>query len=233
MAGTLDAISTIDADKILATFFFYCHSAGPTLCPFSANTSSAIDIFNRFQVMISYLNSTYATQQDWENATAIDTALTLFQTGLLQATYDPISLFPTIGTGLVIVEGFILSGNITYNSIFDILRAIGLLPDSEDLPDLPPGDPHPEYQFERFHSVACTDTGGKLYNSSFEEYTKRLPVLQNESWIGGNGVWTQFLPCLSWGIKSDDVYAGPFGGRTKGRMLAVGNRFDPVTPLVK
>lgn len=72
-----------------------------------------------------------------------------------------------------------------------------------------------------------------MYNSSFEEYTKRLPVLQNESWIGGNGVWTQFLPCLSWGIKSDDVYAGPFGGRTKGRMLAVGNRFDPVTPLVK
>ena len=77
MAGTLDAISTIDADKILATFFFYCDSAGPTLCPFSTNMSSALDIFNRFQVMISYLNSTHATQQDWENATAIDTALTL------------------------------------------------------------------------------------------------------------------------------------------------------------
>ncbi|PVH75712.1 alpha/beta-hydrolase [Cadophora sp. DSE1049] len=229
VAGTLDAISTIDQDKIFATFFFYCHSAGPTLCPFSAN-ATALDIFNRFEIMISHLNSTHATQQNWENATALDTAILMIQTGLRQAMYDPIGLFPTIGTGLVTVENIILSGNVRYDSILDILRALGLFP--ETIPELPPGDPSPELIFERFHSVACADVGGKLYNSSFEEYAMRLLELQGQSWIGGNGIWLQYLPCLSWPIVSDDVYDGPFGGKTKGKILAVGNRFDPVTPLV-
>ncbi|KAH7378058.1 hypothetical protein BKA64DRAFT_248579 [Cadophora sp. MPI-SDFR-AT-0126] len=230
VAGTLDALLTIDQDNIFATFFFYCYSAGPTLCPFSTNTT-ALHIFDRFQAMISNLNSTHAAQQNWDNATALELTISLIQTGLRQAMYDPIGLFPTIGTGLVTIESIILSGNVSYDTILDILRALGLFPDN--IPELPPGDPSPELFFERFHSVACADVGGRLYNSSFEEYAKRLSKLQEESWIGGNAIWLQYLPCLSWKIVSDDVYAGPFGGKTKGRILAVGNRFDPVTPLVK
>ena len=43
----------------------------------------------------------------------------------------------------------------------------------------------------------------------------------------------QLLPCLSWPITSDDVFAGPFGGVTNKPVLVVSNTLDPVTPLVK
>ncbi|KAL2070425.1 hypothetical protein VTL71DRAFT_13451 [Oculimacula yallundae] len=226
-AGTIDSLSNIDMDAVMATFFVYCYAAGPSQCPFSIG-ASAYDIYHRFETMINHLNVTQAVQQKWENATAIGSTIQTMQSGLFGALSDPPEYFPRLSIALVAIESFALSGKIASDSVAAIKTA--LLGDGNAV--LPPGDPTPELQQIRLAAVGCSDTGGKLYTTSFSEYAARLPILQERSWIGGDSAWVNYLPCMSWSIKSEDVYLGPFGGEVKGRFLAVGNRFDPQTPLV-
>ncbi|KAH7310031.1 hypothetical protein BKA65DRAFT_414371 [Rhexocercosporidium sp. MPI-PUGE-AT-0058] len=234
IAADINALYTIDQDKVFSTFFLYCHQAGPTLCPFYTG-KTPVDIYNRFESMLSDLNFTYAKQQHWENATAMISVVEILKDALRPTSYDPMKWFPVLGTGLVTVDTYVKSSNLSSAAILDILSALSA-PSSGSGggdPGLPPGDPTPLNSLTRFLGVACPDTGNRLFNSSFEEYTKRLAVSQRQSWIGGTRVWQEVLPCLGWSIRSDDVFEGPFGGRTGGRFLAVGNRLDPVTPLVK
>ncbi|KAE9372919.1 hypothetical protein N431DRAFT_376208 [Stipitochalara longipes BDJ] len=215
----------VDEDAVFATFFQYCHFAGPEQCPFYTGITPH-DIYLRFEAMISRLNVTQATEQGWSNATAIEIAVRYVQYGLDSGAYTPIDRFPSLGTALVTVET--ITSNLTIATAQSLRSLLGLQNSI-----LGPGDPGPlAAVINRFTAVACTDTGGLFYNSSFAEYAKRLPVLQKQSWIGGNSVWGQLLPCLSWGIRSDDVFSGPFGGRTDRPMLVVSNTLDPVTPIM-
>ncbi|KAG4431992.1 hypothetical protein IFR05_012520 [Cadophora sp. M221] len=235
VTADINAISTIDQDKVFSTFFVYCHHAGPVLCPFHTGNSPR-DIYNLFESLFVALNFTHATRQGWENATEMMAVIQFLQSGIGRAVYDPVEYFPTIGTGLVVVDTLVKASNLSSSAVLEIFFAFST-PSSGDgradpNPGFPPEDPAPMNSVNRFLGVVCSDTGGRLYNSSFEEYKKRFGVLQRQSWIGGTGVWKQYLSCLGWSIKSEDVFEGPFGGRTKGSFLVVGNTLDPVTPLV-
>ena len=218
--------AAVDEDAVFETFFQYCHLAGQEQCAFYTGTTPH-DIYLRFEAIISGLNISYAREQDWSNASAIELALTFIQYGLAQAVHAPIDRFPALAEALVSVEALVV--NITVDTPWDLRGVFNL-----ENPVVGPGDVWDLGTLvNRFPAVACTDTGGLFYNSSFEAYSTRLPILQKQSWVGGNSIFSNLLPCLSWPITSDDVFAGPFGGVTNMPLLVVSNTLDPATPHMK
>lgn len=92
-----------DTDAAFSTFFIYCSMAGPDLCSYHTG-STAQDIFDRFDSIISRLDVDYATEQQWANATLLDIALEGVKLLSFQATYAPFDSFTGLSKVLVNLE---------------------------------------------------------------------------------------------------------------------------------
>ncbi|KAE9366802.1 alpha/beta-hydrolase [Stipitochalara longipes BDJ] len=228
-------IYVADTDDLFSTFFLYCHLAGSSVCPFYTG-SSAHDIYLRFESMISKLNSTYAMEQGWQNATDIDTALKFFRNGvILQSLYHPILNFPYLAQGFADLDAALMNTtNTTLEnqlSNFIQLQLAALKESIKTAPFFVQDDDQFGPENPWYPAVACLDNGGVWHNLTHQELFSRLKALQGESYIGGLGNVNNALTCVPWQILTDDRYAGPFGGKTKNPVLFVSNVLDPVTAI--
>jgi hypothetical protein len=228
-AGDLGTWLT-NTDEAFSTFFIYCKLAGPANCPFYAG-SSATDIYERFENMLSRLDVREAEAQKWENSTLINIALEELKMLTFQTLYSPVHGFPALAKLLIIFEDAVQ--NLTEESLapLDNLLHKHINSSSDGNSTTSFGKKTTKLVFQA--SIACSDNGNRWYKKSLEEVLPTIKALEKQSFIGGETLSMNLVACTAWDIQGDDVYNGPFGGDTKNPILFVSNTIDPVSPLVK
>lgn len=207
-----------DADEVFSTFFLYCHLAGPSKCSFyTGNTSH--DIFLRFESMLSRLNSTYALEQGWQNATQMDSFLRQLRWNVIfENVYEPISYFPLFATWFSALDAsFTNASNTTNvtNTTDTTYAADTTLDDIEDIistaADMPSNGPNVQGDGDTpwaILGVVCTDNGGALYNLSSEALMPRFKTFLNQSYLGGWNEIDETMECVKWPSVTKYRYAG-------------------------
>jgi len=83
--------------------------------------------------------------------------------------------------------------------------------------------------------IRCADNTVRTSNVS-----DVLPFIDNWyklSRLAGDQIAVVFMKCLQWKIKPKEIYTGSFvvpnGIKTRKPLLLIGNKFDPVTPVVQ
>jgi len=204
--------STSDTDDTFSTFFIYCHLAGPSQCPFYTG-STAHDIYLRFETMISKLNSTYAMEQGWQNASDIDNALQQFKIPYLFNTlYQPIISFKYLAQGLAVAEAALVNpSNTTFGVLRDLMfdLQLGIFKDTISTHLFRVQSDGDTSSVEMWHpGVACLDNGGVWHNMTRADILNRIKLFEKESYIGSSGIASNAVECVPWQIVTDDRYAG-------------------------
>lgn len=182
-------------DAAVASFFTYCHLAGPTLCPFYTGSSPS-DIATRFENLFVPLNVSYAVAQNWTNVTNIVESLPVIKNAIRLGAYSPITVFPAMAEQLVAFE--LAIKNITAEAI-EAAATIGVSD------DVIPGTV--EGLQEYLPAVACSD-GPSIYNQTYAELKSYIETLEGESFIGGD-IWASIrVFCSGWPILAAWRYSG-------------------------
>jgi hypothetical protein len=177
-------------DAAIATFFTYCHLAGPSLCPFYTGTTAG-DILIRFENIFIPLNATYAAAQNWTNATAIMQSLATIKSTVRANAYSPITLYPAMAQQLVGFESALKT--LTVEAV-EAASTLGVPPTIN-----PPGTvlELPEW----LPAVVCSDSPS-IYNQTYEDLKSSIEELEKESFIGGE-VWASInVFCTGWPIRA-------------------------------
>lgn len=183
-------------DEAFATFFVYCSLAGHQ-CTFNNASATANELFLRFESIVNKFNSTLAYQQNWANASLMDTVLQAFKQDVGRLLLEPILSFATISSFLGFAES--LSSDLTEQALEHVEELAGLNATAPLLAsDL--------WEF----AVLCTDKGGKDYGLKLQDLAGDISKLEAESWLSGETLAQQMLYCAGWNIQTDDRYAGMF-----------------------
>ena len=218
----------------MASFFTYCHLAGPALCPFYTGDTVS-DIAARFENLFTTLNANDAVAQSFNNATVIIEALQIIKATIQQNAYAPITSFPAMAQQLVAYESVLK--NLTIDGI-NAASELGVVN-----PDVPGTTPELS---EYLPAVLCTDNPS-IFNMTYQDLKPSINTLEGESFVGGE-LWAGFLVsfilclvllhansaeayCTGWSIQAQWRYSGPFGATTKNPILYISNTIDPVTPI--
>jgi hypothetical protein len=188
----LNQITHTDDD--FATFFVYCNVAGPTLCPFYTG-NSAHDIFVRFEDIVGQLNATFAFEQGWSNATAIELLLYGIKGLIFTEVYSPISTFPVIAQVLPVVES--LLPGVTIADIVALEKQLGLNATAGLTP-----------QGLWSAEVICSDVGKRRFGESLESFGGVIEEMERESWLAGEIHAADLMVCVGWSVESDERYTG-------------------------
>lgn len=205
-------------DGAIATFFIYCHEVGPLECSYYTG-SSAKDIYQRFERSYVQLDAKKARENNWSNATDIESALLNLKVGLLESAYMALGEFSWLA---------------------DSLRNLEIAIQRQELNKwnenhkLASGDPSPAgWSVPQFVlGTLCSDQGNRWYNKTLEDFRPLLAELDGQSIVGDVWIKTQ-LGCAGWSIEAAETFTGPFTGYTANPILFVSNTYDPVTPIEK
>lgn len=205
-------------DGAIAGFFIYCHERGPSECRYDTG-SSAKDIYKRFTRSYAQLDAKKARDENWSNATDIESALLNLKVGILAAVYAPIGEYDLLADSLLYLENAIQGQKLSKW----IEWMVGVY-----------GDPSPagftDAQFAL--GVLCSDQDNIWYNKTLEDFRPLVAELEEQSIVADVWIKTQ-LGCSGWSIKAAERFTGPFIGDTATPILFVGNTYDPVTPVDK
>lgn len=198
MADPRDYISGRDlsdinnVDAVINSFFVYCHSAGPTLCPFYTGTTIR-DISNRFENLFATLVS-----QSSKNASVITESLAVMKANLRGMVYYPISFFRPMAQQLVAYESVLR--NLTYEGV-EAVSSIGFEP------SYTPGtiEARDEWQV----GVICGEIPS-IYNQTFADLSSFILALQKQSFLAGESWATIIVMCTGWPIHAAWSYTGEF-----------------------
>jgi hypothetical protein len=203
-------------DGVIAAFFVYCHSAGPSECPYYTG-STPMDIYKRFNQSFTQLDPLKAEAENWSNVTDLEAALFALKLGLLSAADSPLTYFSSLPQILLDLETAISTQNLTVWT--EQITVIG---------QGKAAAPNQEWE----SGVVCSDQNNRWYNKTLEDFRPLIDDLEGRSIIGE--IWSHGqLGCLGWPIKATEIFTGPFGGDTATPILFVANTYDPVTPIEK
>ncbi|KFY31230.1 hypothetical protein V493_01285 [Pseudogymnoascus sp. VKM F-4281 (FW-2241)] len=213
-----------DSDKVMASFYKYCHLAGPSGCAFYRSTPEAIEesldaLLERLkrQPIVAPLTLHIA---DLPEVIYYSSVKQLVSASL----YLPISMFPTLARILASLDKGDGAEFISYYSASQ-------KPLSCDCPLSSPivNPVLKESTPDAFGAVLCAD-GGESDDSieAVEEYSKTLLGISKA--VGPIDVLTR-MTCVGWRVRVKWRFAGPFQGNTSHPILFVGNVADNTTPL--
>jgi pimeloyl-ACP methyl ester carboxylesterase len=183
----------MSTDDEFATFFIYCHLAGPGKCDFYTDSNPG-DIFFRFENILSQLDTNIANEWDWANTTDIENALATLKSKIFDALYTPKDNFPSLATLFLDLETHLKAHNLS-----GITQSLN---DVESLP--PPIDGADSWM----PGVACTDNSNTAYNLTDQELIQYTNLLMQQSYIGGEVLISGWYQCVGWSIKAVEVFNG-------------------------
>lgn len=205
-------------DGVIAAFFIYCHGLGPSQCPYYIG-SSPKDISDRFHRSFTRLDAKKASEENWSNATEIESALLFLKAGLLGAAKTPLQDFDILADALLRLEHAISNQKLSQwtryaSTVFE--------------------DPTPSaIAYAPFlFGVLCPDQNNRWYNKTLQDIMPLVAGLESQSIVGE--LWiSKVMVCSGWSIKAAETFTGPFTGNTATPILFVGNTYDPVTSYDK
>jgi pimeloyl-ACP methyl ester carboxylesterase len=182
------------SDEAFSSFFLYCHLAGPLACPFYTGTTPH-DIFLRFEAIVNQLNVTKALEENWSNSTAIWIVLQGLKGLIMPSTYHAVDQFPLIGVLLTMVES--LFPSITLEAV-------------QYLETMLPSDANPAITLNNTWSTGCScaDNGGRYNGKKVSYWADAIPVMEKQSWLGGESQIVNQMFCSGWNITTVERYGG-------------------------
>lgn len=203
-----------DADKVLTAFCTAC-LASPTACPLahiSNHTTTPAALQTALATLLTTLKYHPIVLPILNTPLLID--YTLVKRLLLLNLYSP-TTWPSFSSFLAGV----LTRNATAVEAY-LTRFVSAGPDGA----ITAGDALP--------GIKCSDVYDSGRAARLEEVLPTVRGRWNASWAVGDAADYLPLECAQWQMPARERYAGGFGGvRTRGRVLVIGNKGDPVTPL--
>ncbi|PYI03012.1 hypothetical protein BO78DRAFT_400161 [Aspergillus sclerotiicarbonarius CBS 121057] len=214
-----------DADAALDSFFEYCHTAGPTSCPFARGHGGPEDLKFRFEQLLTNLTSSpIAVAASGGRGPEI---ITYSDVTLLvkNSLYSPLKSFEFVAQVLADLE----HGNGSSFADFKIKAKKWNGPPSCD-----PSSKHckvpGESDSEAAMNIVCTDGPG-IDGIPKEVFRSYWHTLRGQSKAIGD-FWAEIrMSCIRLQTRPEWRYDGPFTGNTSHPLLFIGNTYDPVTPL--
>lgn len=209
--ATLWSNNLLDADAVIASFYSFCHQAGPSKC--SVYESTVDDIKARVGRVVHDLTPFTVPFAPYGPA-VITEALMLKL--LFLSTYSPLGLFPVVADVIVAVEN---------NNQSFLAEFIG----NVSTP-LQCDNPSPWLRTTQAQqAILCSDGDPVLDTpAQYEIYFQNL--LQESTLFAP--IWAQVrLECAEWKIQAKSRYTGPLSGNTSFPILFASAVFDPVCPL--
>lgn len=213
--------SLTDNQKAFKSFYTYCVSAGPDLCPLATASSTAADVEDRVQRIVKSLYHNPLSLNvsiGPEILTYSDVKALLFS-----GTYAPQGSWPQIAELLSEIE--VGHGEIIdmISSSFHFTHVYSCSANGSD-------SPANYANYVPTFAVLCSD-GDDQTNVNIDEFAEYWELLESLSPTAG-AIWSMLkMRCTSWNIKASYKFEGPFGGKTSNPILFVSNTADPVTPL--
>jgi pimeloyl-ACP methyl ester carboxylesterase len=182
-------------DDAFSTFFLYCNVASPSKCSFYTGTGP-LDIYLRFEAILSKLNATEAEKQNQLSADAIELVLSVLRSSIFSATYGPLPDFPTVAEFLVQTEALLPNLRMeTFPELLDVFIPGNVTADISPL------------VWKR--AVACPDNGGKLSGRAPQDLANEIQMVKNQSYLGASIMTMEsWFACTGWPITSDYIYLG-------------------------
>ncbi|KIY62125.1 alpha/beta-hydrolase [Cylindrobasidium torrendii FP15055 ss-10] len=208
------------ADASLSIFASECFEAGPNVCAFHGNASSADQILQSvFDLLDAVTKEPVPIPGPNGNGRSVDFAM--LKSALFESLYHPHSLYPTLALGLADLK----AGNGTIISLLD-----GSLNSSMEISNLDPNFVYnSEMQLEGLVAVACSDAGSAI--NSLDELETEYEAAEKLSSFSDN-LLTIEAACGGWKVRPEATFRGPIAAdNTSFPILFIGNTFDPVTPL--
>jgi pimeloyl-ACP methyl ester carboxylesterase len=212
--------SLTDSLKAMNSFYSFCLSSGPEICPLAKDCSSTSEVQRRVQRIIKSLYH-HPIAANFANSPDIFTYSDLKQI-LFISIYAPLGTFEWVGQLLSQIE----AGG---GSLLDTIVQAGR---SRHVYHCPMNGSTPEtiYSAYAIFAILCPDSEDQQHISQkdFAEYLYLSEILSPNA----GAIWAMFkMQCTGWSIRANYRYDGPYGGNTSHPILFVGNTADPVTPL--
>ncbi|KAI9344875.1 TAP-like protein-domain-containing protein [Obelidium mucronatum] len=204
----------IDTDDIFKGFVQECESAGPTRCALASTAmQSKSSVEKVFRKLLKDLKKDALVVVDGVSFPTVISADTVLA-WLFRAYYAPSSW-------QVIAEAF---AGLVEGDASQLVKLMNQSPDAA--PTCPLLD---ESGSVGFVSVVCVDTvGNDMSIDKWKKYAAKNKEISE--WFGES--WTmQALTCKYWPAEASERYTGPWNKKLKNKVLIIGNRYDPVTPL--
>ncbi|KAK4167179.1 Alpha/Beta hydrolase protein [Cladorrhinum sp. PSN259] len=232
-----------DTDKVMSSFYHFCHLAGPLQCAFYSSTPSQIE-----SRLISLLDSTRlspipipSSSEDTGPAIPQLITYTSLKRMLSTALYQPVLRFPRVAEVLSALEVrnatpyYHYTTSDDYSSLPSGGKHHPHLCFAETVPPSAPLSVPHEATPDAFAAIMCSDAlPNTLSAQEFEDYAQRL---QNISKAAGSVQVSFRLACVGRGnnVRPRWRFDGFKGGeriKTRFPILFVNNVADNVTPLI-
>ncbi|KAK0100486.1 hypothetical protein ONS95_008435 [Cadophora gregata] len=220
-----------DTDKVMDSFYRFCHLAGPKWCAFYASSPEAIE--TRLESLLENIKKHPVIVSASASSNLRPEIVTYSKVKRLitSALYRPLVMFPSLAESLAALE----SGD---GRPFIRLTSQGgeQLPVCESHQDNPtnPRNPTPEVpeaegSADARKAIICSDGLSVADNvEGFETYAKKLLDVSRSA---GSSMASLVMGCVGWKIKAKWQFTGPFEGNTSHPILFIANIADNVTPL--
>ncbi|PWY90521.1 proteinase [Aspergillus sclerotioniger CBS 115572] len=214
-----------DGDAALGSFFEYCHTAGPSSCPFAHGGGSPKDLRSRYEQILANLTSDpIAVAPSRSRGPDIITSSDLTSL-VVESLYSPMKLFEFVARVLADLERG--NGTSFADYKYNTKRWTGRSscdPSSKNCKL--PG----ESDWEAGRNVICTDAPG-IDGIAKDVFRSYWHTLRGQSKAIGD-MWAEIrMSCIRLKTRPEWRYDGPFIGNTSHPLLFIGNTYDPVTPL--
>lgn len=202
-----------DSDAVVASFYSFCHKAGPSRCPVYESTIGKIEArVDRIIHELTPLSVPFASQ-----GPAVITE-TIMQQQILTSILNPVSDFPILASTLAAVE---TNNQSILAELVDTL-SVSYKCNCDDPPPW-------LRQTQDDQAIKCSD-GDPVLDTPAEYIT----YFENLIEISARSApfWGRMrLQCAEWKIRPKSRYTGPLTGNTSFPILLTSTVFDPVTPL--
>lgn len=215
-----------DSDKIMSSFYYFCHVAGPSRCAFYSRSPE--DIENRLKAVLQNLRKHPVIVDGQGEDLDLPEIVTYssIQRLISASLYRPILMFPFLAHVLASLEA---GDGIPYHNLttdFGMHPGFSFQCKNSEAPIVPPDIDGSD---EASRAIQCAD-GGAMTDTveEFESYAKELMSRGRSA----GAVASLFrMACAGYTVKSSWRFQGPFEGNTSHPILFVANAADNVTPL--
>ena len=206
-----------DSDRVVDSFFHYCHQVGYPTCAFASNPPAA-DVLNRQtttdlqQRLTNILTDLKATPLSTGHPSPEIITYSDVKRLLRVALYAPIDLFPVLATILSDLEQRNATSMAAWKSMLrnEMQPPHCLHPECQSQPACRESCRY-IFRIEVTAGIACLDLNEKLLNVSKETYWEEYlrPVLQSTHWVGDS--FADFaMPCASWEGTGPGSFKGSY-----------------------
>ncbi|KAL2075023.1 hypothetical protein VTL71DRAFT_8803 [Oculimacula yallundae] len=220
-----------DTDKVMDSFYTFCHLAGPETCHFYSSSPEAI------QTRVSTLLENIKKHPIIVPASSSHPRPEIISYSKLQrlitsALYRPLIMFPPLASVLSSLEtgeGFPFL-NLTSQGLDEQPLCENNSQGNPTDPKIPtPEVPEAEASADASKAIMCSDGAPVPDNvEDFEVYVEKLMGLSRSA---GAVMVSLVMGCVGWKGRAKWQFTGPFEGNTSSPILFIANTADNVTPL--